>query len=227
MTIETKTTKVLIVDDERLFAELLRVALRNADGIEVVDVVHDVQTAVRRMTELRPDVVLADYHLPDGTGSDIARTVRATLPDTSVLILTGDPSVSTLSDVARSGAVGHLTKDRPFDEVVEGVRAAALGEILFAPSELQRLLLERESRPRPLEPLTARDLEVLRGSSTGQASEQLGISSATLRAHVQAILRKLGAHSRLEAVAEAARLGVITLDAWSRDKVAPRQKEVE
>jgi len=231
MTIGTRTrTRVIIVDDERLFAELLRVALRSADGIEVIDVVHDVQTAVRRMTEARPDVVLADYHLPDGTGADIARTVRATLPDTSVLILTGDPSVSVLSDVARSGAVGHLTKDRPFDEVVEGVRAAAQGEILFAPSELQRLLLERESRPRPLEPLTARELEVLQllaeGASTTQASDQLGISSATLRAHVQAILRKLGAHSRLEAVAEAARLGVITLDAWSRDKAAVRPKEV-
>jgi DNA-binding NarL/FixJ family response regulator len=231
MTIETKTrTRVLIVDDERLFAELLRVALRSAEGIEVIDVVHDVQTAVRRMTEQRPDVVLADYHLPDGTGADIARTVRATLPDTSVLILTGDPSVSVLSDVARSGAVGHLTKDRPFDEVVEGVRAAALGEILFAPSELQRLLLERESRPRPLEALTARELEVLQllaeGASTTQASDQLGISSATLRAHVQAILRKLGAHSRLEAVAEAARLGVITLEAWSRDKAGTRPKEV-
>lgn len=230
MTTETKTTRVLIVDDERLFAELLRVALRSAEGIDVVDVVHDVQTAVRRMTETRPDVVLADYHLPDGTGSDIARTVRATLPDTSVLILTGDASVAILSDVARSGAVGHLTKDRPFDEVVDGVRAAAIGEILFAPSELQRLLLERESRPRPLEPLTARELEVLQhlaeGASTTQASEQLGISSATLRAHVQAILRKLGAHSRLEAVAEAARLGVITLDAWTREKAAPRSKEV-
>ena len=226
----TKTIRVLIVDDERLFAELLRVALRSAEGSDVVAVVHDVQTAVRRMTETRPDVVLADYHLPDGTGSDIARTVRATLPDTSVLILTGDPSVTILSDVARSGAVGHLTKDRPFDEVVEGVRAAAIGEILFAPSELQRLLLERESRPRPLEPLTARELEVLQhlaeGASTTQASEQLGISSATLRAHVQAILRKLGAHSRLEAVAEAARLGVITLDAWTREKAAPRSKEV-
>jgi DNA-binding NarL/FixJ family response regulator len=221
--------RVLIVDDERLFAELLRVALRSAPGIEVVDVVHDVSTAVRRMGELRPDVILADYHLPDGTGADIARTVRATLPDTSVLILTGDPSVSTLSDVARSGAVGHLTKDRPFDEVVEGVRASSLGEILFAPSELQRLLLERESRPRPLEPLTARELEVLQllaeGASTAQASEQLGISSATLRAHVQAILRKLGAHSRLEAVAEAARLGVITLEGWTRDRAGSRPKE--
>ena len=233
MTTETNvgagTIRVLIVDDERLFAELLRVALRSATGIEVVDVVHDVTTAVRRMSELRPDVVLADYHLPDGTGADIARTVRATLPDTSVLILTGDPSVSTLSDVARSGAVGHLTKDRPFDQVVEGVRAASLGEILFAPSELQRLLLERESRPRPLEPLTARELEVLRllaeGAATAEASAQLGISSATLRAHVQAILRKLGAHSRLEAVAEAARLGVITLEGWTRDRAGSRPRE--
>ena len=64
------------------------------------------------------------------------------------------------------------------------------------------------------------------GASTTQASDQLGISSATLRSHVQASLRKLGAHSRLEAVAEAARLGVITLDAWSRDKAATRPKEV-
>ena len=226
----TGTIRVLIVDDERLFAELLRVAMTNAAGIDVVDVVHDVTTAVRRMGELRPDVVLADYHLPDGTGADIARTVRATLPDTSVLILTGDPSVTTLSDVARSGAVGHLTKDRPFEEVVEGVRAASLGEILFAPSELQRLLLERDSRPRPLEPLTARELEVLQhlaeGASTVQASEQLGISTATLRAHVQAILRKLGAHSRLEAVAEAARLGVITLEGWTRERSATRPKEL-
>ena len=226
----TGTIRVLIVDDERLFAELLRVAMTNAAGIDVVDVVHDVTTAVRRMSELRPDVVLADYHLPDGTGADIARTVRATLPDTSVLILTGDPSVTILSDVARSGAVGHLTKDRPFEVVVEGVRAASLGEILFAPSELQRLLLERDSRPRPLEPLTARELEVLQllaeGASTAQASEQLGISTATLRAHVQAILRKLGAHSRLEAVAEAARLGVITLEGWTRDRSATRPKEI-
>ena len=226
----TGTIRVLIVDDERLFAELLRVAMTNAAGIDVVDVVHDVTTAVRRMGELRPDVVLADYHLPDGTGADIARTVRATLPDTSVLILTGDPSVSTLSDVARSGAVGHLTKDRPFEEVVDGVRAASLGEILFAPSELQRLLLERDSRPRPLEPLTARELEVLQhlaeGASTVQASEQLGISTATLRAHVQAILRKLGAHSRLEAVAEAARLGVITLEGWTRERSSTRPKEL-
>jgi len=112
------TLRVLVVDDERLFAELMRVALTNARDIEVVDVVHDVATAVARTPELRPSVVLSDYHLPDGTGGDVARALRRSAPDVAVLILTGDPSMNVLADVARSGAVGHLTKARGLDDVV-------------------------------------------------------------------------------------------------------------
>jgi len=215
--------RVLIVDDERLFAQLLRVALEKAEGMEVLDVVHDKSSAVSRADELRPNVVLADYHLPDGTGAEIARMLRSTLPRTAVLILTADPTVDTLSEVARSGAVGHLTKERGLEDVVSCVRAAAAGEILFSPNELQRLLLDGRSAARgPMEALTARELEVLRllaqGASTGAAAATLGISTATLRAHVQNILHKLGAHSRLEAVTEAVRLGLINLDGWSRSQ---------
>jgi DNA-binding NarL/FixJ family response regulator len=220
-----ETIRVVIVDDERLFAELMRVALSQAEGIEVLAVMHDVKSAIAALNEHRPDVVIADYHLPDGTGADLARAVRSTLPDTSVLVLTADPSAVTLNDVARSGAVGHMTKGRGLTEVVESVRAAASGEILFAPSELQRLLLESASTRKIIEPLTSRELEVLRllasGTSTIAAADSLGISTATLRAHVQAVLRKLGAHSRLEAVAEAARLGLVTLESWTRDRVGP------
>lgn len=209
---------VLIVDDERLFAELMRLALSSAHDIDVLDVVHDVATAVRRARELRPALVLSDYHLPDGTGADVARALRGT--QTAVLILTGDGTAAILSDVARSGAVGHMTKGKQLEDVVRSVRAAAAGEVLFAPSELQRLLLADEPGRQLTEPLTARELDVLRllaaGSSTSVAAGELGISTATLRAHVQAILRKLSAHSRLEAVAEAARLGLVTLDAWTR-----------
>src|SRR5207245_1831651 len=79
------------------------------------------------LNEHRPDVVIADYHLPDGTGADLARAVRGSLPDTSVLVLTADPSAVTLNDVARSGAVGHMTKGRGLTEVVDSVRAAASG----------------------------------------------------------------------------------------------------
>lgn len=216
------TIHVLIVDDERLFAELMRHALKGAEGIEVLDVVHDAATAIDRAKALRPEVVLADYHLPDATGADIARALRTFSPETAVVVLTADPSAETLSEVARSGAVGHLTKERDLKDVVESVRAAAGGEILFAPNELQRLLLDREGARKQIEPLTSRELEVLRllagGASSLAASESLGISTATLRAHVQNVLRKLGAHSRLEAVAEAARLGLVTLDTWSRQR---------
>src|SRR3989442_593909 len=105
--------RVLIVDDERLFAELMRVALRDAEGIEVLDVVHDVATAKDRAKALRPEVVLADYHLPDGTGAEIARALRSALPDTAVVVLTADPSAETLADVARrSAARTHPTRTK-------------------------------------------------------------------------------------------------------------------
>ena len=213
--------RVMIVDDERLFAELLRVAMRDAGDIDVVAVAHDVRSAIAGLADARPDVVLADYHLPDGTGADLARAVRAAMPAAAIVVLTGDPSAFTLADVARSGAAGHLTKERGFIDVVGAVRAAAAGEVLFSSSELQRLLLSERSEPATAtEPLTPRELEVLyllaTGASTATAASSLGISTATLRAHVQAVLRKLGAHSRLEAVAEAARLGLVTLDSWTR-----------
>jgi DNA-binding NarL/FixJ family response regulator len=215
------TLRVLLVDDERLFAELMRVALSRADDIEVIGVAHSVAEAVATAPGLHPAVVLTDYHLPDGTGADVARALRRSDADVSVLVLTGDPSESVLADVARSGAVGHLTKARDLDEVVAAVRSAAAGEILFTPTELQRLLVAERTAPTLEEPLTVREMEVLRllagGASTSVSSETLGISTATLRAHVQAILRKLGAHSRLEAVAEAARIGLVTLDTRPRD----------
>jgi DNA-binding NarL/FixJ family response regulator len=228
----TDRVRVLVVDDERLFAELLRVALREATDIEVVGVAHDMRSAVALSNELRPDVIIADYHLPDGTGADLARSLRVALPDVAIVVLTGDPSAATLADVARSGAAGHLTKERYLSEVVGAVHAAAAGEVLFSPSELQRLLLSDRIQPQSTaEPLTPRELEVLHllasGASTAAAATSLGISTATLRAHIQAVLRKLGAHSRLEAVAEAARLGLVTLDSWTREgPTSPRGGKV-
>src|SRR5438552_18641422 len=111
-----ETIRVVIVDDERLFAELLRVALRAAEGIEVLAVVHDVKSAIVALNEHRPDVVIADYHLPDGTGADLARAVRGSLPDTSVPVLTADASGVTVNAAARAGAAGPRTTGRALTE---------------------------------------------------------------------------------------------------------------
>ncbi len=128
------TIRVMIVDDERLFAELLRVAMRSADDIDVVAVAHDVRSAIAVLDEARPDVVLADYHLGDGTGAELARAVRVSQPQAAIVVLTGDPSALTLADVARSGAAGHLTKERGFSDVVGAVRAAAAAAVMATPA---------------------------------------------------------------------------------------------
>jgi len=204
-----KDIRVVIVDDERLFAELMRVALKAADGIEVQAVVHDVKAAIAALHEYKPDVVIADYHLPDGTGADLARAVRGSLPDTSVLVLTADPSAATLNDVARSGAVGHMTKGRGLTEVVDSVRSAASGEILFAPSELQRLLLESAAAPpdssgrdedltrlgrfiERLDPLDrALTILYLDGNSHETTAEILGISTSNVGTKIGRIKERL------------------------------------
>src|SRR2546428_13563116 len=84
MSVTDKDIRVVIVDDERLFAELMRGALKAADGIEVQAVVHDLKAATAALHEDKPDVVIADYHLPGGPRAGLARAVRVSLPDTSV-----------------------------------------------------------------------------------------------------------------------------------------------
>ncbi len=163
------TIRVVIVDDERLFAELLRVAMRSADDIDVVAVAHDVRSAITAVGEARPDVVLADYHLPDGTGADLARSVRSSLPKTAVVVLTGDPSAFTLADVARSGAVGHLTKERA-QRAGDRDRAAHASRARGPPSSRERREHRRGRRiPRHLH----RDPSRARPGGAAQAGRAL------------------------------------------------------
>ena len=126
-----RALRVLIVDDERLFAELMRVALSAAADIAVCGVVHDKATALASVSELRPGVVLSDYHLPDGTGADVARELRRAAPEISVLVLTGDPTVA-------SAESGKAFLEAVVDALVELVRrldAGAGGSYAQRPAE--------------------------------------------------------------------------------------------
>ena len=211
---EPKRIRVLLVDDHQLLTGSLAQILGREDDIEVVGTAGTVADA-RDAARERVDVVLMDYRLPDGTGAEATRAIKARWPTARVVMLTALNDDETVLESIQAGADGYLTKDRAVDEVVGAVRAADAGETLLPRSVImgiaQRVAAARDRgvERRQIEPLTARELEVLRalteGLSTPEISERLFIAPNTLRTHVQNIMGKLHVHSKLEAVAFALR----------------------
>jgi DNA-binding NarL/FixJ family response regulator len=214
VTADAKRIRVLLVDDHQLLTGSLAAVLSREPDIEVVGTAGTVADA-RALSKERLDVVLMDYRLPDGTGADATRSIKARWPSAHVVMLTALNDDETVLESIQAGADGYLTKDRAVDEVVGAVRAAHAGETLLPRSVImgiaQRVAAARDRtvERRPIEPLTPRELEVLRalaeGLSTPEISERLFIAPNTLRTHVQNIMGKLRVHSKLEAVAFALR----------------------
>ena len=206
--------RVLLVDDHQLLTDALSRVLEREPDIQVVGVAPTVSD-VREAPRTGVDVVLMDYRLPDGTGSEATRIVKARWPSAKVVMLTAIADDETVLESIQAGADGYLTKDRAVAEVVEAVRAAHAGEILLPRSvivDIARRVVAARDRQQDrvlVEPLTPRELEVLRALTEGLASpeicERLGITPNTLRTHVQNIMGKLHVHSKLEAVAFALR----------------------
>lgn len=218
MPLERDKIRVLLVDDHQLLTDSLARLLAVEPDIDVIGVAGTV-AAARTMARDRPDVVLMDYRLPDGTGADATRAIKARWPTARVVMLTAIADDETVLESIQAGADGYLTKDRAVDDVVAAVRDAAAGETLLPRSVIMgiahRVALARDRGPeRPsIEPLTGRELEVLRalaeGLTTPEICERLSISRNTLRTHVQHIMAKLHVHSKLEAVTVALRYRII------------------
>ncbi len=206
--------RVLLVDDHQLLTDALSRVLEREPDIQVVGVAPTVSD-VREAPRTGVDVVLMDYRLPDGTGSEATRIVKARWPSAKVVMLTAIADDETVLESIQAGADGYMTKDRAVAEVVDAVRAAHAGEILLPRSvivDIARRVVAARDRQQDrvlVEPLTPRELEVLRALTEGLASpeigERLGITPNTLRTHVQNIMGKLHVHSKLEAVAFALR----------------------
>ncbi|MBV8528556.1 MAG: response regulator transcription factor [Candidatus Dormibacteraeota bacterium] len=205
--------RVLIVEDHRMFSEALRAALDTSDDIAVTAAMDTATSGVEEAKRSRPDVVLMDYRLPDGDGVDAARRIKQVLPDTKIVMLSGTLDDTVLREAIQAGCSGYLTKGHAIEELILAVRAAHRGEALISPQMLSRLLDRASDRTRPGADLTSRETEVLRlladGLSNQAIAERLGIRLATVRNHVQSVIEKLEAHSKLEAVATALRLGLI------------------
>jgi DNA-binding NarL/FixJ family response regulator len=215
---ESRAIRVLLVDDHQLLTGALSQTLEREPDICVIGIAGTVEEA-KALSRDRLDVVLMDYRLPDGTGADATRAIKARWPSARVVMLTALNDDETVLESIQSGADGYMTKDRAVEDVVSAVRAANAGETLLPRSVIvgiaHRVAAARErgaERPQ-LEPLTPRELEVLRalveGLSTPEICERLFIAPNTLRTHVQNIMGKLRVHSKLEAVAVALRNRVV------------------
>ncbi|MCA1831357.1 MAG: response regulator [Actinomycetota bacterium] len=206
--------KVLVVDDHQMFAEGLIKALSDEDDVIVVGSAGSVAGARAAANTHTPDVILMDYELSDGDGAQATQFIKEELPNTKVVMLTSFTDESVLVSAIEAGCSGFVTKHKAVEEVAAAVRAAYEGEALISPSMLARLLpkLRRSSRGLGSD-LTPRELEVLKLLAEGLANtaiaERLVISLHTVRNHVQSIIMKLQAHSKLEAVTIAVREGVI------------------
>lgn len=201
---------VVIVDDHLLVADSVAAALNATDDIAVLDIAGTCASGLALVARHRPDILLLDQRLPDGLGTNVLPEMLARSPLTKVLLVTASDSDDVLTRAIEAGAASVITKGKRAAYLIQAVRAAAHGEAVITPDDLRRLLphLGRHGH-RAGDDLTVREREVLGmlidGKSTAALAGELVVAPATARNHVQSIMKKLGAHSRLEAVVIASR----------------------
>ncbi len=204
-------TRVLIADDHGVLRDGLgRVIAAQAD-LELVGVAANGAEAVELCRRTSPDVVLMDLEMPVMDGIEATRAIVHANPATAVLVLTSFADRRRITGALDAGALGYLLKDASADDVVEGIRAAALGGSPLDP-RAARLLLESQAAPDPLAALSAREREVLglllEGMPNKLIARQLGISEKTVKSHLTSVFRAIGVTDRVQAVLWAERLGL-------------------
>jgi NarL family two-component system response regulator LiaR len=207
--------RVLIVDDHTVVREGLRAFLGLQEGIEVAGEAADGGAAVEAALRLRPDVILMDLVMPRLDGVAAMRSLRGSLPDARVIVLTSFLDDDKLLPALRAGAAGYLLKNAEPREVVRAVRAAHAGEALLDPVVAARLVetLAADGAEEPLDRLTPREREVLvligRGFPNKRIARELELSEKTVKTHVGHVLAKLGVSDRTQAAVVAVRAGIV------------------
>lgn len=204
------TIRVLIADDHTIVRIGLRTLLAAEDDIEVVGEAKNGEMAVREAMRLSPDVVIMDLMMPKMDGAEATAALHEKLPGTKVIILTTFGSSDGIAHAIESGASGALMKTADDAALISTIRSVASGKTVISP-DIKRLLAEDP----PIPVLTSRQTEVLqsmmRGLTNRDIAKQLGIRQDGVNEHVAAILAKIGAANRTEAVAIALRKHLLKL----------------
>jgi len=215
---EKSDLRVLLVDDHDLFRTGLRNLLEE-QGLQIVGEASNGKEAIRQVRELAPDIVVMDLNMPGITGVEATREITSFAPLTRVLVLTISDQNEDVMDAIVAGACGYLVKDSSIQELIRGIKSAAVGESLISPpiaakivQRMRAVTLDQGAETIRAE-LSDRELEVLRlianGKDNSQIAEALHISPKTVKNHISNILMKLQIENRIQAAVYAVRSGIV------------------
>ena len=220
-------TRILIADDHPLLREALREALSDQKDMEVIGEANNGEEAVELVSQFKPDIVVMDIMMPKLDGIDASKRIKKITPNIAILILTAYDDDNYVLGLLEAGAAGYLLKSARGQDIVEAIRSIRAGESVLHPHIIEKLLKRAIGSPTEIERAKASDLlsdrevEMLKLLSTGmsnkQIAEQLCLSLRTVKAHLSNIFTKMNVASRSEALVEALRWGLVTLEDIKRE----------
>jgi len=208
--------RILLADDHHIVRAGIRQLLESASDLLVIAEAGDGEEAQSLIEKHKPDVAVLDIQMPKASGIEVTRWVRAHLPEVGVLILTAYDDEPYVMAVLQAGANGYVLKTAKTEELIQAVRDVNEGKSALDPAVTQKLMSNLFKRPdkTPVEPLTDRELDVLRLAAKGYTNKSIGvqlhISDRTVQGHLAHIFAKLQANSRTEAVMRGVSLGWIS-----------------
>ncbi len=205
----TDKTRVMIVDDHEVVREGLRSLLRRREELAVVGEADSMASAIEEARKTKPDVVIMDVRLPDGSGVEACREIRAERPDTKVLMLTSYADEEAVFASIMAGAVGYLLKQTSTRTLIEAIERAMRGESLLDPAVTQRVLERvrsgKQDEDEELALLSERERKILdliaEGKTNKEIAKEIFLSDKTVKNYVSSILSKLNLRRRSEAAA--------------------------
>jgi two-component system, NarL family, response regulator LiaR len=216
----SQALRVLIVDDHTIVRKGIRALLTEIAGIEVVGEAADGQEAVAQANRLHPDVILMDLAMPKMDGIEATRQIKASQPESRILVMTSFATDDKVFPAIKAGALGYLLKESAPEDLVQAIHQIHRGEPSLHPTIARKVLDEitdPSDRPPTPDPLTKREAEVLllvaQGLSNQDIARKLHISDPTVRSHVSNIMSKLHLATRIQAALYALREGLVSLDA--------------
>ncbi|MBB2921224.1 DNA-binding NarL/FixJ family response regulator [Cellulomonas cellasea] len=193
---------VMIVDDHEVVRRGIAEVVERAEGMTVIAEAGSVADGVRRAGLVRPQILLVDLQLPDGTGIDLMTQVRATQPDVKAIVLTSFDDDDALAAALEAGASAYLLKSVRGAEITEVIKAVASGRTLLDERTVTR---RRAGHEDPTENLTPSELKVLdligEGMSNREIAERLGVAEKTVKNHITSLLAKMGLQRRTQVAA--------------------------